>query len=136
MVELQEEVEHVIAPAIVKAYLEGNSEFLRLHCGDAAYMAVNASIEERTKLKLELDQDLRVPPSDINIAGAKPVDVGAGYNAPVFVFTFNCQQINCLTNKDGEVVEGALDDIRNVFYAIALTRHPLCDEETRGNYIS
>ncbi len=49
MVNLQEEVEEVVAPAIVKAYLEGNSDFLKMHCGEAAYRAVNSSIEEREK---------------------------------------------------------------------------------------
>ncbi len=122
MVQLQEEVEEVVAPAIVRAYLEGNSDFLKLHCGEAAYRAVNASIDERHRQKLELDQDLRVPPSEITLAGAKCIDVGGGYASPVFVFTFHCQQINCLTDQEGEVVEGSVDDIRNVHYAIALTR--------------
>ena len=29
-----------------------------------------------------------------------------------------------------QVVEGAVDDIRNVYYAIAVTRHPYCDEDS------
>ncbi len=32
-----------------------------------------------------------------------------------------------------QVVEGAVDDIRQVSYAIAVTRHPFCDEDNEGD---
>jgi import inner membrane translocase subunit TIM44 len=48
----------------------------------------------------------------------------AGTASPLFVFTFNTQQINCLRDGEGNVVEGAVDDIRQLFYAIAVQRSP------------
>ena len=44
--------------------------------------------------------------------GAK---AGDGSNAPSFVFTFNAQQVNCLRDEDGDIVEGGVDDIRHVY---------------------
>lgn len=40
LMQFQDEVEEVIAPAIVKAYLEADADFLKLHCGEAAFAAV------------------------------------------------------------------------------------------------
>lgn len=40
---------------------------------------------------------------------------------------FSCQQINCVRNKDGEVVEGGEDEIRANAYVLALQRE--YDEE-------
>ncbi|CAD7947018.1 unnamed protein product [Amoebophrya sp. A25] len=133
LAEFTEEIEQVVAPAIVRAYLEGDSEFLKMHCGEAAFMAVNASIKERRKLKLVLDMDVRQGPEEVELKGARGLEGGA-YSAPTFVFTFHTQQINCLRKEgSGEVAEGAVDDIRSVSYAIAITRHPFCDEENEGD---
>ena len=41
-------------------------------------------------------------------------------NAPMIVLQFSCQQINCVRNKDGEIVEGAEDDIQSVHYLWAM----------------
>lgn len=67
---------------------------------------------------------------------------------PWFIFTFTAQQINCMRDKDGKVVVGmtttllisfsalllillgAIDDIREVVYSVALTKHP--DPEQPG----
>ena len=99
-----------------------NQDFLELHCGEAAFHAVNASVKERRKNQVELDSSVLAGPYEIELKGAKP---GDGLT-PSFVYTFVAQQINCLrSQKTGEVVEGKIDDIRNVYYAIAITRHPL-----------
>jgi len=121
-----EEVEHVVAPHIVRNYLEGNADVLQMHCGEAAFAAVHTSIKERMKQKLTLDSSVLLAPHEVELKGAKPGDGGS----PHFVFTFHTQQVNCLYDKDGEVVEGAVDDIRSVYYAIALTRHPWCDPDS------
>merc|ERR1719454_10757 len=40
-----EEIEYVVAPHIVQNFLDGKAEPLELHCGEAAFAAVNASIK-------------------------------------------------------------------------------------------
>mmetsp|Transcript_64865 Transcript_64865/g.154882 ORF Transcript_64865/g.154882 Transcript_64865/m.154882 type:complete len:444 (+) Transcript_64865:90-1421(+) len=119
-----EEIEYVVAPHVVQCYLEGDSESLEKHCGEAAFNAVNASIKARRKQKLSLDTGILSGPKEVELKGAQCMDQGA----PCFIWTFNTQQINCLRDSQGEIVEGAVDDIRTVYYAMVVTRHPNLDE--------
>merc|ERR1712060_207315 len=104
-------------------YLEGDQEALEQHCGEAAFAAVNASIKARLQQKLMLDTAILDGPTDIELKGAKLMEKGA----PCFIWTFNMQQVNCLRNSEGEIIEGAVDDIRTVCYAMAVTKHPDID---------
>jgi len=115
-----EEIEYVVAPHIVQSFLEGNSERLEIQCGEAAFAAVNASIKARKQNKMTLDTNILAGPKEVELKGAQRMDKGA----PCFIWTFNTQQVNCLRDREGEIIEGAVDDIRTVFYAMAVTRHP------------
>jgi len=121
-----EEIEYVVAPHVVKSYLEGDQKSLEMQCGEAAFHAVNASIKARLKQKLSLDTGILAGPSEVELKGAQCMDTGA----PCFIWTFNTQQINCLRNAEGEIVEGAQDDIRTVYYAMVVTRHPNLEDLT------
>ena len=124
--EFVHEIESIVTPKFIQWYLEGNGEKLKPHCGEAAFAAVNASIAARTKQKLRLDTNILSGPSDFELKAAKSGSLGeaaAGTASPLFVFTFSCQQINCLRDQDDVVVEGAVDDIRQLFYAIAVQRN-------------
>lgn len=118
--EFAEDVEHVVAPHIIKSYLEGDQDALQMHCGEAAFAAVNASIKSRKQQKMTLDTHILAGPKDVELKGAKLMEQGA----PCFIWTFNMQQVNCLRDRHGEIIEGAVDDIRTVCYALAVTRHP------------
>jgi len=122
--EFAEEVEYVVAPHIITNYLHGHQETLQKHCGEAAFAAVNASIKARIQQKLTLDTSILSGPNEVELKGAKLMEKGP----PCFIWTFNTQQVNCLRDKDGEIVEGAVDDIRTVHYAMAVTRHPDLEE--------
>jgi len=121
------EIESIVTPNFIKWYLEGDVAKLKEHCGEAAFAAVNASISAREKQKLYLDTNILSGPSEFELKAAKAGSAGesaAGVASPLFVFTFNTQQINCLRDAEGNVVEGAVDDIRQLFYAIAVQRSP------------
>lgn len=118
-----EDMEHVVGPHIVRAFLEGDQEALELHCSETTFSAVNSSIKARKKQKVALDSTVLAGPQEFELKGAKLMDQGP----PLFIWTFHCQQINCLRDKDGEVVEGDIDDIRQVYYAMLVTRHPDLD---------
>eukprot|EP00440_Ansanella_granifera_P001773 gb/GFBE01001911.1/.p1 GENE.gb/GFBE01001911.1/~~gb/GFBE01001911.1/.p1 ORF type:complete len:424 (+),score=140.82 gb/GFBE01001911.1/:1-1272(+) len=122
--EFAEDMEYVVAPHIIKSYLEGDSEALEKHCGDAAFAAVNAGIKERKRQKMSLDTAILAGPKEVELKGAKLMEQGA----PCFIWTFNMQQVNCLRDSEGEIIEGAVDDIRTVCYAMAVTRHPNLDK--------
>mgnify|MGYP006097292009 CR=1 FL=1 len=42
--------------------------------------------------------------------------------SPIILVHFMCQQINCVRDKEGEVVEGGVDDIVGNFYIAAFQR--------------
>lgn len=125
LMELHEMIEHVVAPHLVTCYLNGNLEALQLQCSEGAFAAFSHSIKERNQLKLTLDPSILYI-RNVTLQGAsRSHDV-----TPWFIFTFTVQQINCLRNDKSEVVSGAIDDIRDVIYSIAVTKHP--NPETQG----
>ncbi|CAL1127346.1 unnamed protein product [Cladocopium goreaui] len=119
-----QDLEYIVVPHIIKSYLEGDQEALQKHCGDACFNSVNAGIKERKKLQMTLDTKILSGPREVELKGAKLMEQGA----PCFIWTFNMQQVNCLRDKEGEIIEGAVDDIRTVCYAMAVTRHPQLDK--------
>lgn len=118
-----EDIEYLVAPHIIRTYLEGDQEALKVHCGEAAFAAVDASIKSRKQQQLSLDTNILAGPTEVELKGAKLMDKGA----PCFIWTFNMQQVNCLRDRNDEIIEGAIDDIRTVCYALAVTRHPEID---------
>jgi len=122
--EFAEDIEYVVAPHIIRTYLEGDQQALERHCGEAAFAAVNASIKARKQQKLTLDTNILAGPKEVELKGAKLMDKGP----PCFIWTFNMQQVNCLRDKQGDIIEGAVDDIRTVCYAMVVQRHPNLDE--------
>eukprot|EP00425_Heterocapsa_triquetra_P044515 CAMPEP_0195087388 /NCGR_PEP_ID=MMETSP0448-20130528/27239_1 /TAXON_ID=66468 /ORGANISM="Heterocapsa triquestra, Strain CCMP 448" /LENGTH=442 /DNA_ID=CAMNT_0040120949 /DNA_START=1 /DNA_END=1329 /DNA_ORIENTATION=+ len=121
-----EDVEYVVAPHVIRTFLEGDQEALKAHCGEAAFNAVNASIKTRLEQKLTLDQNILAGPKEVNLVSAKLNEKGP----PSFIWTFQMQQVNCLRDGAGDIIEGAVDDIRTVCYAMAINRHP--DLEAKG----
>jgi len=119
-----EDIEYVVAPHIISNFLMGDQDALQKHCGDAAFAAVNASIKARRQQKFTLDTGILAGPNELELKGAKLMENGP----PCFIWTFNTQQVNCLRDSSGEIVEGDVDDIRTVHYAMAVTKHPNLDE--------
>lgn len=54
-------------------------------------------------------------------------------NAPIIIINFQTQQIHCARNKDGNIIEGARDDIHTVFYAWAMQQESP-EETNRGEF--
>jgi len=123
LADFAEEIEHVIAPHVVKSFLAGDRDTLQRQCAGPAFAAVDSSMKEREKQKCYLDSDILMGPCEVELKGAKSLDSAP----PSFIWTFQTQQINCLRDSKHEVIEGAVDDIRTVYYAMAITRHPTID---------
>jgi len=128
--EFAEDMEYLVAPHIIRTYLEGNQEALEKHCGEAAFVSVNASIKARKLQKLTLDPAILAGPKEMQLVSAKLNDKGP----PSFIWTFQMQQVNCLRDANEEVIEGAVDDIRMVCYAMAVNRHPNIEKELDLEY--
>lgn len=63
---------------------------------------------------------------DPNVLGIDHVDVinasAEDKQAPIILVRFQAQQINCIRNREGEVVDGAEDEVLTYYYVSAFQR--------------
>merc|ERR1712166_1426448 len=107
------EVREVIVPEVLQAYLTADQKTTEARCQGQAYSSIFASFQERKAMGVTFDSRI-IRISEIEISGARVLEKG-----PTLVVTFNVQQIHCIKDKAGAVVDGADDDIRRVFYTWA-----------------
>uniref|UniRef100_M4C3A1 Tim44-like domain-containing protein n=1 Tax=Hyaloperonospora arabidopsidis (strain Emoy2) TaxID=559515 RepID=M4C3A1_HYAAE len=104
----KENIEKVVLPGVLEAFLRGNSRDLKKWFGEAAYSRVNIAIRERKSEGLVMD------PHVLSIDNVEVIEATA-------------QQINCIRNREGEVVEGSEDEVLAYYYIFAFQRE--YDEE-------
>merc|ERR1712194_854368 len=104
------EVRQVIVPEVLAAYLAGDMKTIEARCQGQSYQAMFASCQERKAQGFTFDPTI-VRISEIDLSGARVLEKG-----PTIVVTFNVQQIHCVRDKTGAVMDGAEDDIRRVLY--------------------
>lgn len=114
--EFLHQVEEEFVPRILGAYLRGDKEILKENCTGDAFEMLNASIHERDAEGIVMDTNI-LDIGDVELTAAKLLE-----DSPVLIVTFNAQQINCLRDRAGQVVEGQEDDIRAVYYAWAFAK--------------
>ncbi|PXF46664.1 Mitochondrial import inner membrane translocase subunit TIM44-2 [Gracilariopsis chorda] len=114
--EFLHQVETELVPRILGAYLRGDKQILKESCTGDAFEMLNASIRERATEGIVMDTNI-LDVGDVELTAAKLLE-----DSPVLIVTFNAQQINCLRNREGQVVEGQEDDIRAVYYAWAFAK--------------
>eukprot|EP00172_Hildenbrandia_rubra_P001638 Plantae.Rhodophyta-Hildenbrandia_rubra.ctg22095.p1 GENE.Plantae.Rhodophyta-Hildenbrandia_rubra.ctg22095~~Plantae.Rhodophyta-Hildenbrandia_rubra.ctg22095.p1 ORF type:complete len:412 (-),score=84.96 Plantae.Rhodophyta-Hildenbrandia_rubra.ctg22095:1587-2798(-) len=115
-------VQKELIPKILRAYLEGNRTSLKKICTEDAYRMLNASIRERQTGGIVMDTNI-LDIDDVELTAARFLE-----DSPVLIVSFSTQQINCLRNTEGVVIEGAEDDIRAVYYIWAFIREPELEE--------
>ena len=124
-------VQEQLVPEILGAYLRGDREKLENACTEEAYAMLSASLKEREVEGIVMDTNI-LDVDDVELTAGKMMG-----EAPVLIVTFTAQQINCLKNRMGEVIEGREDDIRAVYYAWAFVQDSIlfgdeAEEETKG----
>ena len=94
-------------------------------CAETASAMISAAIADRKQNGYVLDStilDIR----GTSLLAARILDKAP----PIMVVQFEAQQIHCIMDKKGAIVEGADDEIRNNFYCIAMQRD--WDEDEQG----
>merc|ERR1712070_640987 len=94
------EVKEHLAPKIIKAHLEGNTKELKPWLGEAVYNKLAADI--RTRKHDGIVFDTRILDIDENQILLRFLENGG----PVIVVIYMVQQINCIRNRKGEIIEG------------------------------
>lgn len=88
-----------LAPMIIKAHLQGDTGKLKPWCGEAVYNKLAADIRTRKHDGIVFDSNILEVEENQSIL--KVVESGR----PVIVVVFMVQQINCIRNKEGEIIE-------------------------------
>ena len=108
--------ERDIIPNVLEAMIRGNLEILSDWCYEGAYNILATPIKRAQQMGLHFDSRI-LDVDDIDLALGKMMDQG-----PVLVITFNSQQILCVRNAKGEVVEGNPEKVMRVTYVWVLCR--------------
>jgi hypothetical protein len=120
--EWMEEVRTHLAPQTITAHMEGNTEFLKMHCGEACFAKLSNDINTRKSDKVTFET--KMVDLDENLVVMKFLESGA----PVIVCMYMVQQINVI-RKDGEVVEGDPNRVIARFYSMAFQQEYDDEEE-------
>ena len=102
-------------PKVLGAYLKGDVEALK-------QTNISSELLERLSGQMNLwkHEGQHVDPSILDLSEVELMEVRLMENEPLVVLTFSCQQINCVRDKFGAVVEGAEDDIQSFPYLWAM----------------
>ncbi|CAK9026037.1 Mitochondrial import inner membrane translocase subunit TIM44-1 [Durusdinium trenchii] len=111
-----EEMQYDLAPTVIKGFLRGDLKLIDNYCSEGAGAAVKASIKDRQAARRKMDENI-LSIGEMHVAAAKVVDK----MGPLIVLQFMVQQINCMYDLKGNVVEGKEDEIVGVFYIFAMT---------------
>ena len=118
LIEWFEEVNDEIAPALLRGYLEGDEDVIEAYCVEQAAAVIKASVKDN-KLSGKIPD-----PTVLDVRGVELLAARVLQKAPpILVVKFQTQQIACVRNKQGEVIEGAEDKIEACFYYMAMQRN-------------
>mmetsp|Transcript_2883 Transcript_2883/g.6683 ORF Transcript_2883/g.6683 Transcript_2883/m.6683 type:complete len:446 (+) Transcript_2883:119-1456(+) len=111
--EWAQEVRETLAPKIIKAHLEGNTSVLKPWLGEGVFAKLAADISVRKHDGIVFDTNL-LDLDENQIIMRFREDGGA-----VIVVVYMVQQLHCVRNKKGEILEGGEGEIRAKIYSMA-----------------
>lgn len=104
-------------PFVLKAFLEDRYEDLQTICTERSLSLLGHLIKERKEKGLKADPHI-LDLEDVALMEARMVD-----GEPILLVTFSAQQVHCVRNKKGEIVDGHESKIQQIFYVWAMVRH-------------
>jgi len=127
-----EHMEKVLIPKVIGAYLAGSLPDLRALCVEQGFATLHSNVQARIAQQIHMDRRI------LDLSGVELVGFRLVNEEPTAVVQFMTQQVNCMRDSSGRVVEGAPDDIRAVYYVFALQQREPEDatpDEATGEYI-
>lgn len=98
------------APVVTKAFLTHDMEALTDHCGPEIMQRLEGLC------KAFKQQELREDPTILFVGDAEMVELRMMEGDPFIICQFHCQQLKCVRDKFGNVVDGSPDTIHRVYY--------------------
>ena len=108
-----EEVKRTLAPLVIKAHLEGDSKSLKPWLTEGVFSRLSAEIRARKADGIVFDSNILE--MDENAVILRFLENGGA----VILVVYMVQQINCIRNREGTVIEGAESEVRAKFYTLA-----------------
>lgn len=110
--------EQDIIPNILEAMTRGDLDILKDWCHEGPYNLFAIPIQEAYKKGYRIESKI-LDIDNVDLAMGKVMDQG-----PVLIITFTSQQMMCVKDRDGRVVEGDPDKVMRVSYVWVLCRDP------------
>ncbi|XP_014253970.1 mitochondrial import inner membrane translocase subunit TIM44 [Cimex lectularius] len=117
-VQFLRDCEKDIIPNILEAMIQGNLEILKDWCHEGPYNVLSTPIKQAQSLKYRFCSKI-LDIDNVDLVMGKVMDQG-----PVLVINFTSQQILCLQDQKGNVVEGDPNKVLRVNYVWVLCRDP------------
>lgn len=113
---LKEDLEEYMIPVVLKAFLTGQTDVIRSACAGEALAGLLALLAER-RAKGVTPSSLMLGMQHLSVE-----DPSLENGVPVIKVSFVMQQVHCMKDKKGKVVEGGESEITNVFYMWTIKR--------------
>lgn len=107
------EVQQCVRP-VLQAYVKGDTEALKTWCSEGVMIRCGAEMRALRSMGIYPDNKI-LHVSDVQVRETKLLG-----NQPVIIVSFQAQEINCARDREGNIVEGARDDIHTVYYLWAM----------------
>lgn len=117
--EWREAVSRDLVPQVITDFINGDIGKLKQWLSEGLFSRLGQEIRLRKQEGLRYDDARIVDCESADIIAVQLDDNGRN---PVFLMQCMTQQINCVRNREGEVVEGSPNDIRAYFYVFAFRR--------------
>lgn len=108
-----EEVKRDLVPLIIQSHLKGDLKVLKQWMGEAVYSKLAADIRMRKMEGITIDTNI------LDIEENQFIMKHLESGETVIVTVYMVQQIHCVRNKAGEIVEGGEADIRAKFWCMS-----------------
>ncbi|XP_011505293.1 PREDICTED: mitochondrial import inner membrane translocase subunit TIM44 [Ceratosolen solmsi marchali] len=108
-----------IIPNVLEAIIRGDLEILKDWCHEAPYNVIAQPLTQALKLGYRLDSKV-LDIDNIDLLMGKVMDEG-----PVLAISFMTQQIMCVRDSKGNVIEGDPEKVMRVNYVWVLCRDPM-----------
>jgi len=124
--EFARDIEQTLAPQLIRAHLAGDISPYQKHLGEAVYHKLTADIDARKKDGVVIDPKLL---DFEQMEASLRMLEGTG---PVILCLYRAQQVHCVRDKDGEIVDGSESDVRAKFYQLIFTVHRVQGDPDEG----
>lgn len=113
------------APHVTKAFLQRELHVLEEHCGPELLERFSGIFKHFT------EQGVTEDPTILHTSEVEIVEIRMMDDDPFIITQFNCQQLKCIRDKFGNVVEGSPDTIQRVFYfwGLQMEKSPIITPE-------